>query len=89
MVFLLLHLVFSVQVWPVLVYLWIGMVVLWFVYPLFGLFLVRAPGWAYLAVLSGPLFMLWRTWLNLRVRLSRQAISWVRTPHQNAEPSGK
>lgn len=53
-----------------------------FVYPLFGLALERAPGWAYLVILSGPVYMIWRTWINLLARLRAGRIVWVRTPHR-------
>jgi cellulose synthase/poly-beta-1,6-N-acetylglucosamine synthase-like glycosyltransferase len=52
-----------------------------FIYPLIGLALERAPARAYLAILAGPFFILWRTWLALRLRLGRTTVTWVRTPH--------
>jgi 1,2-diacylglycerol 3-beta-glucosyltransferase len=63
-------------------YLWAGLAFSWLLYPLFGLFLARAPLWAYPAIFSGPLFMLWRTWLHLRMHLLPQTITWVRTVHR-------
>jgi cellulose synthase/poly-beta-1,6-N-acetylglucosamine synthase-like glycosyltransferase len=79
---LLLHLAFGSYGWSGFVYLWGALALGLFIYPLFGLMLEKSPWWAYLAILSGPFFMLWRTWLNLRVRVARQAVSWVRTPHR-------
>ncbi len=67
---------------PGLTYLWAGVVAGWLFYPLFGLILGRAPWWAYLAILSGPLFMLWRTWLRIKMRLFSQPVAWVRTTHR-------
>jgi 1,2-diacylglycerol 3-beta-glucosyltransferase len=65
-----------------LLYAWMGTLFFLFIYPLFGLALERAPGWAYLAILSGPFFMLWRTWINLLARLRAKRVTWVRTPHR-------
>jgi len=61
----------------------IGAVVLffWFLYPIIGLALERAPRWAYLIILTGPAFMLWRSFLRLRIFFSSKAITWVRTNH--------
>jgi cellulose synthase/poly-beta-1,6-N-acetylglucosamine synthase-like glycosyltransferase len=61
---------------------WGGALAGLFVYPLFGLALERAPGWAYLVILSGPVYMIWRTWINLLARLRARRIVWVRTPHR-------
>lgn len=60
---------------------WAAFVVLLYFYPLFGLALERAPLRAYLAILTGPVFMVWRTWLALQARLGRRAVTWVRTAH--------
>ena len=60
--------------------LWALVVAALALYPLLGLALERAPLRAYLVILSGPLFILWRTWLALRTRLGRAGLEWVRTP---------
>lgn len=60
---------------------WAAFVVLLYFYPLFGLALEKAPLRAYLAILTGPVFMVWRTWLALQARLGRRAVTWVRTAH--------
>lgn len=65
---------------------WLATLALCFIYPWFGLALERAPAWAYLAILSGPVFMLWRTWINLLARLRGGKIHWVRTPHSQQDP---
>jgi len=52
------------------------------IYPLLGLALERAPLKAYLVMLSGPLFILWRTWLAVTSRFGRGRIEWVRTPRR-------
>jgi 1,2-diacylglycerol 3-beta-glucosyltransferase len=52
-----------------------------FVYPAFGLMLERAPLRAYLALLYGPWFIIWRTSLAATARLAKKPIIWVRTEH--------
>jgi cellulose synthase/poly-beta-1,6-N-acetylglucosamine synthase-like glycosyltransferase len=49
------------------------------VYPLIGLALERAPARAYMVILSGPLFIGWRTWLAILSRFGRREVVWVRT----------
>lgn len=60
---------------------WVAVLAVLFVYPLFGLALERAPLRAYAAILSGPIFILWRTWLALVARVGGRPIAWVRTAH--------
>lgn len=60
---------------------WVTMVVTLLVYPLVGLALERAPIRAYIAILFGPYFILWRTWLALISRLGRKQVTWIRTEH--------
>ena len=60
---------------------WAAFVSTLFVYPLIGLALENAPPKAYLAILSGPFFIIWRTWLALSARLGSQPIVWIRTAH--------
>ncbi len=81
-----LHLVFIDFFEPELVFSWAVVTLLSFAYPLFGLILEKAPAWAYLVIFSGPLFMLWRTWVSLRVRFIDRNITWVRTSHQEKLP---
>jgi hypothetical protein len=50
-------------------------------YPLIGLALERAPLKAYLAILAGPFFIVWRTWLALTARFGRRPVVWIRTVH--------
>jgi len=52
-----------------------------FVYPLLGLALEKAPLKAYLAILSGPFFILWRTWLAMAARFGSKPVTWIRTAH--------
>ncbi|NLE45709.1 MAG: glycosyltransferase family 2 protein [Chloroflexi bacterium] len=64
-----------------LVTAWAVVVAVLFAYPLFGLVLERAPLKAYLVILSGPLFIVWRTWLALIARLGGRPVTWIRTTH--------
>ncbi len=67
---------------------WIGwstLVGLLYLYPLFGLALEHAPLRAYFAILTGPVFMLWRSRLALQARLGRRPVTWVRTAHGGNE----
>ncbi len=61
--------------------IWAVILVILFIYPIFGLKLANAPSKAYIAILLGPFFILWRTWLALTVRYSNREILWDRTPH--------
>jgi cellulose synthase/poly-beta-1,6-N-acetylglucosamine synthase-like glycosyltransferase len=54
-----------------------------FIYPFWGLALERAPFKAYLAILAGPLFIVWRSWLALNSRLLEKPVHWIRTSHGN------
>ena len=64
-----------------LIYAWAGVCVALFVYPLFGLALERAPARAYIVILTGPVFVVWRTALAITARYSRRPAVWVRTAH--------
>jgi len=64
-----------------LIYAWTSVCVALFLYPLFGLALERAPASAYLVILTGPLFVVWRTALAITSRYSRRPAVWVRTTH--------
>jgi hypothetical protein len=52
-----------------------------FIYPLLGLALEKAPARAYWAILSGPFFIVWRTWLALTARFGGKQVVWIRTAH--------
>jgi 1,2-diacylglycerol 3-beta-glucosyltransferase len=60
---------------------WAAMVLILLIYPLVGLALERAPIRAYIAILSGPYFILWRTWLAFISRFGRKQVTWIRTEH--------
>jgi cellulose synthase/poly-beta-1,6-N-acetylglucosamine synthase-like glycosyltransferase len=66
--------------WP-LIGTWVVIVVTLLIYPLVGLALERAPVKAYLAILAGPYFILWRTWLAFISRFRRKQVTWIRTEH--------
>jgi 1,2-diacylglycerol 3-beta-glucosyltransferase len=58
-----------------------AMLVMLLIYPLVGLALERAPFRAYVAILVGPYFILWRTSLALISRFGRKQVTWIRTEH--------
>jgi 1,2-diacylglycerol 3-beta-glucosyltransferase len=66
--------------WP-LIGVWAAMVATLLIYPLAGLVLEHAPIRAYIAILLGPYFILWRTWLAFISRFGRKQITWIRTEH--------
>ena len=66
--------------WP-LIGAWTAMVVTLLFYPLVGLALERAPVRAYIAILLGPYFIIWRTWLAFISRFGRKQVTWIRTKH--------
>lgn len=78
---LLVHLALGSALPGALVAAWATLVMLLAVYPLFGLYLERAPVRAYVVILSGPVFIVWRTWLSLVTRFSGKTVRWVRTDH--------
>jgi cellulose synthase/poly-beta-1,6-N-acetylglucosamine synthase-like glycosyltransferase len=64
-----------------IVWVWAVAVAVLFCYPFLGLALERAPLRAYAVILSGPFYIVWRTWLALKARLFRKQVTWVRTTH--------
>jgi cellulose synthase/poly-beta-1,6-N-acetylglucosamine synthase-like glycosyltransferase len=60
---------------------WLSFLVVLLLYPMFGLVLTHAPIKAYLAIFSGPFFIIWRTWLALKVRFGGEEVMWDRTAH--------
>ncbi|MCP4421389.1 MAG: glycosyltransferase family 2 protein [Chloroflexi bacterium] len=63
------------------IYAWGIIAVALFIYPLIGLALEKAPWKAYMAIFSGPLFVIWRTWLAMTSRFGKKEVVWVRTAH--------
>jgi cellulose synthase/poly-beta-1,6-N-acetylglucosamine synthase-like glycosyltransferase len=72
-----------------LILLWCLYLFLLFCYPFWGLALEHAPLKAYWVILSGPLFILWRSWLALTSRFNGKRITWVRTEHGNTDNKKK
>lgn len=70
----------SISLYP-LIGAWAAMVITLLIYPLAGLALERAPVRAYIAILLGPYFILWRTWLALTSRFGKKQVTWIRTEH--------
>lgn len=60
---------------------WAAVSCVLFIYPFLGLILERAPFKAYQAVLIGPFFILWRTWLAFSAQFGPKQTTWVRTAH--------
>lgn len=67
--------------------LWFGALVSLFVYPLYGLALERAPLRAYMVILTGPFFIVWRSWLAMKSRSRRSEVVWIRTAHGESATS--
>jgi cellulose synthase/poly-beta-1,6-N-acetylglucosamine synthase-like glycosyltransferase len=57
-------------------------------YPFLGLLAEKAPWRAYAAVLLGPAYVVWRTWLALFSRFRARQVVWIRTPHGD-QPGAK
>jgi cellulose synthase/poly-beta-1,6-N-acetylglucosamine synthase-like glycosyltransferase len=83
---LLIQLLVNWQIGPVfsksLIIAWMGIVGVLLVYPFIGLALEHAPPKAYLALLRGPLFVVWRTWVASIARFGSQPVLWIRTEHE-------
>jgi cellulose synthase/poly-beta-1,6-N-acetylglucosamine synthase-like glycosyltransferase len=70
----------AVSQWLLMV--WVVLLAILFFYPIFALALEKAPAKAYLVILTGPLFILWRLWLTLVSRFGKGKTTWVRTAHK-------
>ena len=68
-----------------LIGIWAAMVVTLLIYPLIGLALERAPIKAYIAILLGPYFIFWRTWLAFISRFRGKQVIWIRTEHGESD----
>jgi 1,2-diacylglycerol 3-beta-glucosyltransferase len=64
---------------------WLILVAALLIYPLVGLALERAPVRAYIAILLGPYFIVWRTWLAFVSRFGRKQVTWIRTEHGKSD----
>lgn len=70
----------SIFLWP-LIGAWAATLLTLMIYPMVGLALERAPVRAYIAILLGPYFIFWRTWLAFISRFGRKQVTWIRTEH--------
>ena len=66
---------------PTLLWLWATSIIALVAYPFIGLFLEHAPPRAYLVILTGPVFILWRSWLAIVSRVGRH-VTWVPIPRR-------
>jgi hypothetical protein len=64
--------------------IWGLLVCLLGLYPFIGLAFEHAPFRAYIAIISGPAYILWRTWLTISTRISNKRVEWVRTDHHGS-----
>jgi cellulose synthase/poly-beta-1,6-N-acetylglucosamine synthase-like glycosyltransferase len=86
MFFLMLHILgikmfgLAVSQWQLMV--WVVIFGILFFYPILALALEKAPAKAYLVILTGPLFIIWRLWLTLVSRFGKRKTTWVRTAHK-------
>jgi len=64
---------------PALLAISAGLAVLALLYPFFGLAATGAPLRSYRAMLLGPVYLLWRVWISLWVRLRYRSVTWIRT----------
>lgn len=58
-------------------------------YPFFALLFDRAPLRAFLVILTGPVYIIWRTGMAIRARYLKQESEWIRTPRQVEDPVGE
>jgi cellulose synthase/poly-beta-1,6-N-acetylglucosamine synthase-like glycosyltransferase len=79
-VFVILSFLIRQQIWSWLPFTWFVVFLLFFVFPLINLALDHAPLKAYLVILTGPVFILWRSALSIYSRFLRRQMDWVRTP---------
>jgi cellulose synthase/poly-beta-1,6-N-acetylglucosamine synthase-like glycosyltransferase len=56
-----------------------GAAIAWGLFPFLGLLIDRAPGSAFLTLLYGPFYVLWRLWIGLLARVRGRRVRWVRT----------
>lgn len=73
--------IFALVIPPPLIAAWAGLLGIIFIYPFFGLALEHAPFRGFLVILSGPVYILWRSYLAFRSRFIQKNIVWIRTPH--------
>ncbi len=59
-----------------------AMTLAWIAFPFLGLWLSGAPRSLYLALLLGPVYVLWRIWVGLSAAVRGKKVAWVRTQRQ-------
>ncbi len=74
------YLIKPISLWPN-ISAWAAVVGTLVIYPLVGLALEHAPIKAYFIILSGPYFILWRSWLAFISRFGGKQVTWIRTEH--------
>jgi cellulose synthase/poly-beta-1,6-N-acetylglucosamine synthase-like glycosyltransferase len=79
-VFLASSIILRSWLWDWIPWGWAALFSLLFLFPLLNLAFDRAPLRAFLVILSGPVFIVWRTWLGIYSRFIRRQVEWVRTP---------
>jgi cellulose synthase/poly-beta-1,6-N-acetylglucosamine synthase-like glycosyltransferase len=78
---ILIYPLFSTEIPKNIIGIWGFLSIILFIYPFWGLALLKAPLWSYLVILSGPFFIIWRTWLAILSRFGKKPIHWKRTLH--------
>jgi hypothetical protein len=63
--------------------MWVAALILVIIYPLIALFLDRAPLLAFLVILTGPVYIFWRTGVAITSRYIRKDTEWIRTARQD------
>jgi cellulose synthase/poly-beta-1,6-N-acetylglucosamine synthase-like glycosyltransferase len=58
-----------------------GVTLALFFFPFLNLALEKAPVKAFLVILTGPVYILWRSWLKLYATLTEKDDTWIKTPH--------
>jgi len=63
-----------------LTWAYMGVTLALFFFPLLNLSMERAPLKAFLVILTGPVYILWRSWLKLYATLTEKGDTWIKTP---------
>ncbi len=79
-IFVVISQVLKRQIWSLLPAAWLAAFILLFAFPLINLVFDRAPLKAFLVILTGPVFIVWRSALGIYSRFLRRKLDWVRTP---------
>jgi 1,2-diacylglycerol 3-beta-glucosyltransferase len=60
---------------------WCGLTAFLFLYPFLGLLLEKAPLRAFLILITGPAFIIWRSFLSIKSSFDANRDVWIRTEH--------